>query len=166
MRAQIYLDERARAYRKDKPDRERVRHIHQEIIASDSDAIIISNKADEHGITPNKAKGLNEFDQIVGRTLGFRLPARLRGHRDHADPAVASNRSDPPHREQLRSTGDYGLSLVIRGDLRCPACPGWLSASMARQSACATHRLACPPASHKTPASSGILIESILAGWR
>jgi hypothetical protein len=113
MRVQIYLDDRARAYRKDKPEREWVRHIHQEIIASDSDAIIISNKADEHGITPNKAKGLNdyigrriyyvmmfpspaqyrdllvenavfgtancvklhlldEFDQIVGRTLGFR----------------------------------------------------------------------------------------------
>jgi hypothetical protein len=113
MSVQIYLDERARAYRKDKPDREWVRHIHQEIIASDPDAIIISNKADEHGITPNKAKGLNdyigrriyyvimfpspdqyrdllvenavfgigncvklhlldEFDQIVGRTLGFR----------------------------------------------------------------------------------------------
>ena len=114
MRVQIYLDDRARAYRKDKPDREWVRHIHQEIIASDPDAIIISNKADEHGITPNKAKGLNdyigrkiyyvmmfpspdqyrdllvenavfgksncvklhlldEFDQIVGRTLGFRF---------------------------------------------------------------------------------------------
>lgn len=113
MSVQIYLDERARAYLKDKPDREWVRHIHQEIIASDPDAIIISNKADEHGITPNKAKGLNdyigkriyyvimfpspgqyrdllvenavfgtgncvklqlldEFDQIVGRTLGFR----------------------------------------------------------------------------------------------
>ena len=113
MRVQIYLDERARAYRKDKPDREWVRHIHEEIIASDPDAIIISNKADEYGITPNKAKGLNdyigrkiyyvmmfpspdqyrdllvenavfgtgncvklhlldEFDQIVGRTLGFR----------------------------------------------------------------------------------------------
>jgi hypothetical protein len=113
MRVQIYPDERARAYRKDKPDREWVRHIHQEIIASDPAAIIISNKADEYGITPNKAKGLNdyiggkiyyvmmfpspdqyrdllvenavfgadncvklhlldEFDQIVGRTLGFR----------------------------------------------------------------------------------------------
>jgi hypothetical protein len=113
MRVQIYLDDRARAYRKDKPDRQWVRHIHEEIIASDPDAIIISNKADEYGITPNKAKGLNdyigskiyyvmmfpspdqyrdllvenavlgtgncvklhlldEFDQIVGRTLGFR----------------------------------------------------------------------------------------------
>jgi hypothetical protein len=113
MRVQIYLDERARAYRKDKPDREWVRHIHEEIRASDPNAIIISNKADEYGITPNKAKGLNdyigrkiyyvmmfpspdqyrdllvenavfgtgncvrlhlldEFDQIVGRTLGFR----------------------------------------------------------------------------------------------
>jgi hypothetical protein len=113
MQVQIYLDERARAYRKDKPDRQWVRHIHQEIIASDSDATVISNKADEYGITPNKAKGLNdyigskiyyvmmfpspdqyrdllvengvfgtgncvrlhlldEFDQIVGRTLGFR----------------------------------------------------------------------------------------------
>jgi hypothetical protein len=113
MSVKIYLDERARAYRKDKPDREWVRHIHQEIIASDPDAIIISNKADEHGITPNMAKGLNDyigkriyyvimfpspdqyrdllvenavfgtgncvklqlldgFDQIVGRTLGFR----------------------------------------------------------------------------------------------
>ena len=82
-------------------------------MASDPNAIIISNKADEYGITPNKAKGLNdyigrkiyyvtmfpspdqyreflvedavfstgncvklhlldEFDQIVGRTLGFR----------------------------------------------------------------------------------------------
>jgi hypothetical protein len=113
MRVQIYLDDRARAYRKDKPGREWVRHIHEEIRASDPDAIIISNKADEYGITPNKAKGLNayigrriyyvmmfpspdqyrdllvenavfgasncvklhlldEFDQIVGRTLGFR----------------------------------------------------------------------------------------------
>jgi hypothetical protein len=113
MRVQIYLDDRARAYRKDKPEREWVRHIHEEIIVSDPGAIIISNKADEHGITPNKAKGLNdyigrkiyyvmmfpspdqyrdllgenavfgtdncvklhlldEFDQIVGRTLGFR----------------------------------------------------------------------------------------------
>ena len=113
MRVQIYLDDRARAYRKDKPDREWVRHIHEEIMASDPDAIIISNKVDEYGITPNKAKGLNdyigrkiyyvmmfpspdqyrdllvenavfgtdncvklhlldEFDQIVGRTLGFR----------------------------------------------------------------------------------------------
>ena len=113
MRVQIYLDDRARAYRKDQPDRRWVRHIHEEIIASDPDAIIISNKADEYGITPNKAKGLNdyigrkiyylmmfpspdqyrdllvengvfgtdncvklhlldEFDQIVGRTLGFR----------------------------------------------------------------------------------------------
>jgi hypothetical protein len=113
MRVQIYLDDRARAYRKDKPGREWVRHIHQEMLASDPDAIIISNKADEYGITPNKAKGLNdyigrkiyyvmmfpspdqyrdllvenavfgtdncvklnlldEFDQIVGRTLGFR----------------------------------------------------------------------------------------------
>ena len=128
MRVQIYLDDRARACRKDQPDRQWVRHIHGEIIASDSDAIIISNKADEYGITPNKAKGLNdyigrkiyyimmfpspdqyrdllvengllgtgncvklhlldEFDQIVGRTLGFRyrpgseviviMPARL-----------------------------------------------------------------------------------------
>jgi hypothetical protein len=113
MRVQIYLDDRARACRKDKPDRQWVRHIHQEIIASDPNACIISNKADEYGITPNKAKGLNdyigrkiyyvmmfpspnqyrdllvenavfgtgncvklhlldEFDQIVGRTLGFR----------------------------------------------------------------------------------------------
>jgi hypothetical protein len=113
MRVQIYLDDRARAYRKDKPDREWVRHIHEEIMASDPAAIIISNKADEYGITPNKAKGLNdyigrkiyyvmmfpspdqyrdllvesavfgagncvklhlldEFDQIVGHTLGFR----------------------------------------------------------------------------------------------
>ena len=113
MRVQIYLDDRARAYRKDKPGREWVRHIHEEIRASDPTAIIISNKADEYGITPNKAKGLNdyigrkiyyvmmfpspdqyrdllvenavfgasncvklhlldEFDQIVGRTLGFR----------------------------------------------------------------------------------------------
>jgi hypothetical protein len=113
MRVQIYLDDRARAYRKDKPDREWVRHIHEEIVASDTNAIIISNKANEYGITPNKAKGLNdyigrkiyyvmmfpspnqyrdllvenavfetdncaklhlldEFDQIVGRTLGFR----------------------------------------------------------------------------------------------
>jgi hypothetical protein len=113
MRVQIYLDDRARAFRKDKPDREWVRHIHQEILVSNPDAIIISNKADEYGITPNKAKGLNdyigrkiyylmmfpspdqyrellvenavlgrddsvklhlldEFDQIVGRTLGFR----------------------------------------------------------------------------------------------
>jgi len=113
MRVQIYLDDRARAYRKDQTDRRWVRHIHQEILARDPDAIIISNKADEYGITPNKAKGLNdyigrkicyvmmfpspdqyrdlvvengvfgtsncvklhlldEFDQIVGRTLGFR----------------------------------------------------------------------------------------------
>jgi hypothetical protein len=113
MRVQIYLDDRARAVRRDQPDRQWVRHTHEEIIASDSDAIIISNKADEYGITPNKAKGLNdyigrkiyyimmfpsrdqyrdllvengilgtgncvklylldEFDQIVGRTLGFR----------------------------------------------------------------------------------------------
>jgi hypothetical protein len=113
MRVQISLDDRARAYRKDKPDRQWVRHIHEEIVASDPNAIIISNKADEYGITPNKAKGLNdyigkkiyyvmmfpspdqyrdllvenavfdtvncvklhlldEFDQIVGRTLGFR----------------------------------------------------------------------------------------------
>jgi hypothetical protein len=113
MGVQIYLDDRARAYRKDKPGREWVRHIHKEIMASDPNAIIISNKADEYGITPNKAKGLNdyigrkiyyvmmfpspdqyrdllvenavfgtgncvklhlldEFDQIVGRTLGFR----------------------------------------------------------------------------------------------
>ena len=113
IRVQIYLDDRARAYRKDKPDREWVRHVHKEIMASDPNAIIISNKADEYGITPNKAKGLNdyigrriyyvtmfpspdqyrdllvenavfgtgncvklhlldEFDQIVGRTLGFR----------------------------------------------------------------------------------------------
>jgi hypothetical protein len=113
MRVQIYLDDRARACRRDKPDREWVRHIHKEIMASDPDAIIISNKADEYGITPNKTKGLNdyigrkiyyvmmfpspdqyrdllvedgifgtgncaklhlldEFDQIVGRTLGFR----------------------------------------------------------------------------------------------
>ena len=128
MRVQIYLDDRARAVRRDQPDRQWVRHTHEEIIASDSDAIIISNKADEYGITPNKAKGLNdyigrkiyyimmfpspdqyrdllvengllgtgncvklhlldEFDQIVGRTLGFRyrpgseviviMPARL-----------------------------------------------------------------------------------------
>jgi len=82
-------------------------------MAYDPAAIIISNKAGEYGITPNKAKGLNdyigrkiyyvmmfpspdqyrdllvenavfgtgncvklylldEFDQIVGRTLGFR----------------------------------------------------------------------------------------------
>jgi len=113
IRVQIYLDDRARAYRKDQPDRRWVRHIHQEILARDPDAIIISNKADDYGITPNKAKGLNdyigrkiyyvmmfpspdqyrgllvenavfgrydsvklhlldEFDQIVGRTLGFR----------------------------------------------------------------------------------------------
>jgi hypothetical protein len=113
MRVQIYLDDRARAFRKDKPDRKWVRHIHEEILARDPDAIIISNKADEYGITLNKAKGLNdyigkkiyyvmmfpspdqyqgllvenalfgrddsvklhlldEFDQIVGRTLGFR----------------------------------------------------------------------------------------------
>jgi hypothetical protein len=113
MRVQIYLDDRARAYRKDKPDREWVRHIHEAIMASDPDATIISNKADEYGITPNKSKGLNdyigrkiyyvtmfpspdqyrdllvedavfgtgncvklhlldEFDQVVGRTLGFR----------------------------------------------------------------------------------------------
>jgi hypothetical protein len=113
MRVQIYPDDRARANRKDKPDREWVRHIHKEIIAFDPNAIIVSNKADEYGITPNKAKGLNdyigrkiyyvmmfpspdqyrdllvenavlgsadcvklhlldEFDQIVGRTLGFR----------------------------------------------------------------------------------------------
>ena len=113
MRVQIYLDDRARAYRKDQTDRRWVRHIHQEILARDPDAIIISNKADDYGITPNKAKGLNdyigrkiyyvmmfpspdqyrgllvenavfgrydsvklhlldEFDQIVGRTLGFR----------------------------------------------------------------------------------------------
>ena len=128
IRVKIHLDDRARAYRKDKPDRQWVRHIHNEITASDPDAIIISNKADEYGITPNKAKGLNdyigrkiyyvmmfpspdqdrdllvengvfgtgncvklhlldEFDQIVGRTLGFRyrpgseviviMPARL-----------------------------------------------------------------------------------------
>jgi hypothetical protein len=116
MRVQIYLDDRARAYRKDKPERQWVRHIHADIVASDRDAIIISNKADECGITPNKAKGLNEyigrkiyyvmmypspdqyrdllvenavfgtgncvklhlldeFDQIVGRTLGFRYRA-------------------------------------------------------------------------------------------
>ena len=116
MRVQVYLDDRARAYRKDKADREWVRHIHEEIIASDPNAIIISNKADECGITPNKAKGLNDyigkkiyyvmmfpspdqyrdllvenavfgtgncvklhlldqFDQIVGRTLGFRYRA-------------------------------------------------------------------------------------------
>jgi hypothetical protein len=113
IRVKIHLDDRARAYRKDKPDRQWVRHIHEEILARDPDAIIISNKADEYGITPNKAKGLNdyigrkiyyvmmfpspdqyrdllvesavlgtgncvklhlldEFDQIVGRTLGFR----------------------------------------------------------------------------------------------
>jgi hypothetical protein len=113
MRVQIYLDDRARAFRKDQPDRQWVRHIHQEILARDPEAIIISNKADEYGTTPNKAKGLNdyigrkiyyvmmfpspdqyrgllvenavfgrddsvklhlldEFDQIVGRTLGFR----------------------------------------------------------------------------------------------
>jgi hypothetical protein len=113
MPVQIYLDDRARASRKDKLDRQWVRHIHEEIVASDPNAIIISNKADDHGITPNKAKGLNdyigkkiyyimmfpspdqyrdllvenavfdsancvrlhlldEFDQIVGRTLGFR----------------------------------------------------------------------------------------------
>ena len=113
MRVQIYLDDRARANRKNKPDREWIRHVHKEIMASDPNAIIISNKADEYGITPNKAKGLNdyigrkiyyvmmfpspdqyrdllvenavfgtgncvklhlldEFDQIVGRTLGFR----------------------------------------------------------------------------------------------
>jgi len=113
MRVQIYLDDRARAYRKDQTDRRWVRHIHQEILARDPDAIIISNKPDDYGITPNKAKGLNdyigrkiyyvmmfpapgqyrdllvenavfgtgncvklhlldEFDQIVGRTLGFR----------------------------------------------------------------------------------------------
>ena len=116
MRVQIYLDDRARAFRKDQPDRQWVRHIHQQILARDPDAIIISNKADEYGITPNKAKGLNdyigrkiyyvmmfpspdqyrgllvenavfgrddsvklhlldEFDQIVGRTLGFRYRA-------------------------------------------------------------------------------------------
>src|SRR5882724_4999124 len=46
MTVQIYLDDRARAYRKDKPDREWVRHIHEEIIAYDPAAIIISNKAD------------------------------------------------------------------------------------------------------------------------
>jgi len=113
MRVQIYLDDRARALRKDQPDRQWVHHIHEEIIARDPNAIIISNKADEYGISPNKAKGLNdyigrkiyyvmmfpspdqyrgllvenavfgrddsvklnllhEFDQIVGRTLGFR----------------------------------------------------------------------------------------------
>jgi hypothetical protein len=113
IRVQMYLDDRARAYRNDKPDRSWVRHIHEEILACDPNAIIISNKAGGNGITPNKAKGLNdyigrkiyyvmmfpspdqyrdllvedalfgtgncvklhlvdEFDQIVGRTLGFR----------------------------------------------------------------------------------------------
>ncbi len=113
MLVQIYLDDRARAFRKDQPERQWVRHIHADIVATDANAIIISNKADEYGITPNKAKGLNEyigktiyyvmmypspdqyrdllvenavfgtgncvklhlvdeFDQIVGRTLGFR----------------------------------------------------------------------------------------------
>jgi hypothetical protein len=119
IRVQIYLDDRARACRKDRPDRQWVGHVHEEIIASDPDAIIISNKADEYGITPNKAKGLNdyigrkiyyvmmfpapdqyrgllvenavfgrddsvklhlldEFDQIVGRILGFATDLALR----------------------------------------------------------------------------------------
>jgi len=52
MPVQIYLDDRARASRKDKLDRQWVRHIHEEIVASDPNAIIISNKADDHGITP------------------------------------------------------------------------------------------------------------------
>src|SRR6516165_7087816 len=68
MRVQIYLDDRARAYRKDQPDRRWVRHIHEEIIASDPDATIISNKADEYGITPNKAKGLNDY---IGRKIYY-----------------------------------------------------------------------------------------------
>jgi hypothetical protein len=128
IRVQIYLDDRARAEQKDKQDRPFVRHIYEEIKASQPDAIIIGNKSEHYGITPNKAKGLNdyigkkiyyimmfsspeqyrdllienavfgtrncvhlhlldEFDQIVGRSLGFRyrpgseviviMPARL-----------------------------------------------------------------------------------------
>ena len=46
----------------------RVGHIHEEIIASGRDAIIISNKADEYGITPNKAKGLNDY---IGRKIYY-----------------------------------------------------------------------------------------------
>jgi hypothetical protein len=79
MRVQIYLDDRARAYRKDNPDREWVRHIHEGIMASDPAAIIISNKADEYGITPNKAKGLNDY---IGRkiyyVMMFRSPDQYR----------------------------------------------------------------------------------------
>jgi hypothetical protein len=149
MRVQIHLDDRARAYRKDKPDRQWVGHIYEEIMAYDPAAIIISNKADEYGITPNKAKGLNdyigrkiyyammfpspdqyrdllvengvfgtgncvklhlldEFDQIVWRTLGFRyrpgseviviMPSRLWRHigltlltESNYDPQVITN---------------------------------------------------------------------------
>ncbi len=114
MRAQLYLDARARAPRSDEPDRPCVKTIYQEIRSAHPNAWIVSNIVEgDHTITPIRARGsndfigkqvfyimmflardryrdllienevlgwdcavqldyLDEFDQIAGRTLGFR----------------------------------------------------------------------------------------------
>ena len=56
MKVQIYLDDRARAWRESEPNRASAQMIYQEIKASDPDAIIIGSLGDEGVLTPAKAK--------------------------------------------------------------------------------------------------------------